>query len=264
MISIAMGYKNRKDLLLRTLESFRKSAIKNYEVVIVDDASNDDQRLEDLLDTYPEIKLTRIDPADKYWNNPSIPYNMAFDKCSNKIILIQNPECYHHGDVLSVALANTNRSNYVLFPVYALNRDETENKFDQISNLSQSSLFNYLSPVPWSGREGDSGWYNHSMYNRRGLHFCSAIHKNSLKELRGFDERFAEGFSFEDDEFIHRITLNGYKIQYMEAPVVFHQWHYSSHITDNPKFVELFTQNARLLQQIKNRQIPMWGSYENI
>jgi len=48
MISIAMGYKNRKDLLLRTLESFRKSAVKDYEVILVDDASRDDQRLEDI------------------------------------------------------------------------------------------------------------------------------------------------------------------------------------------------------------------------
>ena len=59
-------------------------------------------------------------------------------------------------------------------------------------------------------------------------------------------------------------NMNGYKIQYVDAPVVFHQWHYSSHITSDPKFVELFTQNGRLLHKIKSRQIPMWGSYENI
>ena len=264
MISIAMGYKNRKDLLLRTLESFRKSAIKGYEVIIVDDASSDDQRLEDILDKYSEIKLTRVEPEDKYWNNPCIAYNLAFDKCSFKTVIIQNPECYHHGDVLSLALANTNRSNYVLFPVYALNRDETENNFEYISNLSEQDLLRYLSPVPWSGREGDSGWYNHSMYNRRGLHFCSAIHLRTLKDLRGFDERFAEGFSFEDDEFIHRITMNGYKIQFLNDPVVFHQWHYSSHITNNPKFYELFVENRNLLSKLKNRQLPLWGSYENI
>ena len=38
MISIAMGYRNRKQLLIRTLDSMRKSEIKDYEVVIVDDS----------------------------------------------------------------------------------------------------------------------------------------------------------------------------------------------------------------------------------
>ena len=264
MISIAMGYRNRKQLLIRTLDSIRKSEIKNYEVVIVDDASDEEHRIDDLLPLYPEIKFHRFEPDEKHWFNPCIAYNKAFDMCSNKVVIIQNPECYHHGDVLLAALQNVSRSNYVLFPVYALNHDETENHFDEISAKSQEDLFKYLLPAPWSGIEGSSGWYNHAAYNRRGLHFCSAIHKSSLRELKGFDERFAHGYSFEDDEFINRITMNGYKIQYLNEPVVFHQWHYSSHITDNPKFHELFIENRNLLLKLKNRQLPFWGSYENI
>ena len=264
MISIAMGYRNRKQLLIRTLDSIRKSSIKDYEVVIVDDASDEEHRIEDILPAYPEIKFHRFEPEEKYWFNPCIAYNKAFEMCTYKVIVIQNPECFHHGDVLSAALTHVSRSNYVLMPVYALNRDETENKFEDIASKSQSDLFQYLLPAPWSGVEGSSGWYNHAVYNRRGLHFCSAIHKSSLKELKGFDERFAHGYSFEDDEFINRITMNGYKIEFLNEPVVFHQWHYSSHITDNPKFYELFVENRNLLIKLKNRQVPFWGSYENI
>lgn len=259
-----MGYRNRKHLLIRTLESIRKSSIKNYEIVIVDDASSEEHRIEDILPLYPEIKFHRFEPEEKDWFNPCIAYNKAFEMCSNKVIVIQNPECFHHGDVLLAALENVSRSNYVLLPVYALNRDETENNFDHIASKSQEDLFKYLLPAPWSGVEGSSGWYNHAAYNRRGLHFCSAIHKSSLNDLKGFDERFAYGYSFEDDEFINRITMNGYKIQFLNEPVVFHQWHYSSHITDNPKFYELFVENRNLLNKIKNRQLPFWGSYENI
>ena len=264
MISIAMGYRNRKHLLIRTLESINKSSIQDYEINIVDDGSNEEHRIEDLLELYPKINLKRIEPEERYWTNPSVPYNMAFDMCNYKTIVIQNPECYHHGDVLAHALKTVNRSNYVLFPVYALNREETENKFDDIANLSQDNLFNYLLPTPWNGIEGHSGWYNHPVHNRRGLHFCSAIHKTSLKELKGFDERFAYGYSFEDDEFINRINLNGYKVEFLNEPVVFHQWHYSSHITNDPKFAELIVENRNLLNKIRNREIPMWGSYENI
>lgn len=259
-----MGYKNRKNLLIRTLNSLRKSTVKDYEVVIVDDASDPEHRLEDILDIYPEIVLKRVNHEDRYWFNPCIPYNMAFELCKYKTVLIQNPECYHHGDVLSSALQKVNRSNYILFPVYALNQDETENNFDDISNKSSTDLNAYLKPAPWNGIEGFSGWYNHPNYNRRGLHFCSAIHKSSLKELKGFDERFAYGYSFDDDEFINRVTMSGYKIEFLHEPVVFHQWHYSSHINHDPRFAELIRENHNLLQKIKNRQLPLWGTYENI
>lgn len=264
MISIAMGYRNRKNLLIRTLDSIRKSSIKDYEVVIVDDGSDDIHRLEDLQKIYPEIVLKRIEPDERYWKNPCIPYNMAFNLCKNKIILIQNPECFHFGDVLSFALKTVNRCNYILFPVYALNREETETLFDEISSKSSEDLNSYLKPMPWNGIEGYSGWYNHPTHNRRGLHFCSAIHKSSLKELNGFDERFAFGYSFDDDEFINRITMNGYKIEFLYEPVVFHQWHYSTHINDDPNFSDYMRENYNLLNKIKTRQLPFWGTYENI
>lgn len=259
-----MGYKNRKQLLIRTLNSIRQSAVKNYEVVIVDDGSSDEHRLEDLLTEFPEIVLKRIEPDERYWKNPCIPYNIAFSLCKNKFILIQNPECYHFGDVLSAAISQVSRSNYILFPVYALNRDETESSFEDIVIKSKHELNIYLKPSPWNGIEGSSGWYNHPIHNRRGLHFCAAIHKSSLRELKGFDERFAYGYSFDDDEFINRVQMNGYKVEFLNEPVVFHQWHYSSHINDDPKFAELIKENYNLLNKIKNRQLPLWGTYENI
>lgn len=49
-----MGYRNRKQLLIRTLDSIRRSEIKDYEVVIVDDASDEEHRIEDILPLYPE------------------------------------------------------------------------------------------------------------------------------------------------------------------------------------------------------------------
>lgn len=259
-----MGYKNRKKLLLRTLNSMRNSLIKEYEVVIVDDASSEEHRLEDILEDYPEVVLHRINPEDKDWCNPCIAYNKAFELCQYKTIIIQNPECYHFGDVLSSAINNVNRFNYVLFPVYALNQDETENQFENVVNKSQHELLNYLKPEPWNGIEGFSGWYNHPLYNRRGLHFCAAIHRSSLKELKGFDERFAYGYSFDDDEFINRVQMNGYRVDFLNEPTVFHQWHYSTHINNDPKFAELIRENFNLLNKIKNRQLPLWGTYENI
>ena len=53
MISIVTAYYNRKKLFIKTLESFEKSKYKNFEVVVVDDCSDEDERLEDLVEKFP-------------------------------------------------------------------------------------------------------------------------------------------------------------------------------------------------------------------
>lgn len=257
MISIAIAYKNRKLLLQRTLQSIYKSEYKDFEIIIVDDASDIDSRIEDICSLYDNIKLCRIEPEEKYWLNPCVAYNKAFQECQGNIIIIQNPECYHHGDVLSKAAELVNRSNYITFPVYSLNEQQTTTDIDYLSKLSYDQLcphfINRHPPI-----NGESGWYNHKLYHPQALHFCSAIHKASLTELRGFDERFALGLAFDDNDFIYRIRAKGFKVEILDQPIVFHQWHYSTHITDNPEFHDLFHKNGLLHQQIMSGAVPRW------
>lgn len=63
-VSIILPYYNRKKYLITTLDSFQLlySDITNLEIVIVDDCSNEENRIEDIIDTYNlDIKYIRID-----------------------------------------------------------------------------------------------------------------------------------------------------------------------------------------------------------
>ena len=102
IFSIVMAYHNRKPLLLHTLRSIAASTQAKYtEVIIVDDGSSDDHRLEDIVDDYPfVIKLIRQETEDKWYINPCIPFNLGIKEATGDIIVIQNPECFHLGDVL--------------------------------------------------------------------------------------------------------------------------------------------------------------------
>ena len=62
-ISIVMACHNRKPLILKTLEVLEKYPDKNFEVVVVDDASEERHRLEDELDYSFETTLIRIKPV---------------------------------------------------------------------------------------------------------------------------------------------------------------------------------------------------------
>lgn len=194
-ISVVMSYYNRKQLLLNTLESFKQYDGIDYEVIVVDDASSDEHRLEDV----PGIKLIRVDPEDKTWVNPCIPFNMGFSYTIGDVVVLQNPECRHEGNILQYVMDNISDDNYLAFGCISLNKDGSM-----------------------------AMWYNHSVYRPCAYHFCSAITKKNLTELGGFDERYKDGTSYDDDEFILRVKRKGLNVMIVDTPLVSHQCHHEN------------------------------------
>ncbi len=45
--------------------------------------------------------------------------------------------------------------------------------------------------------------------------------------LEGFDERYAHGIAYDDDEFLHRVVKSGLDVSIIDEPFVIHQWHES-------------------------------------
>lgn len=218
-LSIVTAYYNRKNLFLETLDSIEKSRHRfEIELIVVDDASDEEHRLENIIDNYSfPIKLIRQEQKDKWYCNPCIPYNMGFREVSSDLVLIQNPECYHVGDVIDYALQHTDDDNYVAFAAYALDEAQTNELATGISPSYSNEISN----------EGNvRGWYNHSVLNPRPLHFASCITKKNLDELGGFDAAYAEGIGFDDDEFLYRIKDKGLRVDISDTPFVFHQCHY--------------------------------------
>ncbi|TFG72279.1 MAG: glycosyltransferase, partial [Flavobacteriales bacterium] len=62
MISIVTSYYNRLKLFEQTLRTIKKSEVKDFEFVVVDDGSDPGQRIEFLQSQYPFLKIIRIDP----------------------------------------------------------------------------------------------------------------------------------------------------------------------------------------------------------
>lgn len=230
-ISIVTAYYNRKQLLINTLNSIVKSQHDDYEFIIVDDASDEEHRIEDLLIRYPFIKLIRVNREDKWYFNPCIPFNMGFKKASGEIILIQNPECLHVGDILKYTNNNLQIGNYFSYSCYSVDLPTTQ-KFSTY-DLTVNEILNN---VPLYNKsvtsDGEMSWYNHPYYRPVGYHFCSAITKKDLIDLDGFDEKYAWGIGYDDDDFLRRVKgkLN---FQFVENPFVIHQYHYN--ISNNYK-----------------------------
>lgn len=238
-ISIVTSYFNRKNLLINTLKSISKTNHKNFEFIIVDDASSEEHRIEDLANDFPFIKVVRVDPENKWYSNPCVPFNIGFKHAQGDIIIIQNPECFHTSDIISFVESNLTGNDYFAFGCYSLSEEKTK-KLLENPDSHKDMVFD----GGCARFNGDDAWYNHSVHRAVGYHFTSAIHRSKIEELGGFDERFAHGNGFDDDEFLHRVKKIC-KFKIVDNPLVLHQHHYNMN----------YTTNTNLQKQEDNRKL---------
>lgn len=244
MISIVMGYFNRFELLDFTIQSISETKHSDYEVIVVNDFSADDQNPDLLTKKYPNTNIRVIHMSDVYetktYMNPCIPYNVGFSKAQGDKIIIQNPECCHMGDVITYVEENLTNDEYMSFHCYASTQED-------LPKIRNGQPITFLNPrIPSAG----GCWYNHKKYRPKSLHFTTAITRDRLADLNGFDERFAQGNSYDDNEFIRRVE-NLLPVKYVESPYVIHQFH--------PKIVPANRQvvmntNKQLLEHIQKNE----------
>ena len=239
-VSIVSAYNNRKEFFLKTLESISKTSHNDFEFIVVDDCSDEEHRLEDILKDYNFLKLIRLEKKDKWYINPCIPFNKGFKHVTGDVVIIQNPECYHVGDIISYTVNNLKENDYFSFGCFSLD----ENKTNKFLNGEYNKMEDFIVNKSVSSNNSD-GWYNHSLYRSVGYHFTSAIYKSKLDYLGGFDERFAYGIGYDDDEFLKRVKqICNYVI--VDNPLVFHQYHYNYNTYDKINYDKLVNTNRTL------------------
>jgi len=221
-----MTYFNRQMQVERTLKSIAKTKHKNYEIMIVDDKSDN---IIDFTQYGRNIHVYRVG-EEKWWTNPVIAYNLGIHealKLNPDIIILQNAECYHYGDIVKYAVENLSDDNYIAFSALAIDMATT---FAGINDRKIKSLL----PVEYAFGENPSnegiGWYNHPTLIPRAYDFCSAIKTENMIKLNGYDERFARYAAYGDNDLILRVRRLGLQVMIPESPFVVHQWHDHSHL----------------------------------
>lgn len=225
MIVIVMTYFNRRHQLVQTLESFKQYNPNDFGVVVVDDGSDDDIALSEY-----DFNIDVLKTQNKTWVQGDPAYNIGFKRAlqyNPEIIIIQNAECLHYGNILASAKEVTDNM-YVSFGCYSQREDGA------ISFNRRAAKF-----------DGDDGWYNHSIYRPKGYHFCSAITAKNLINLNGFEERLSFGTGYDDDYFLHQVRCLGLEIKIMDDPFVIHQWHESKpySVDKNKKIYDALVKN---------------------
>lgn len=221
-ISIVMGYYNRKPQTINTLNYLENYKEYNYEVIIVDDNSTPDHQLDDIIKIYTfpikYIKITAEEKGNRI--NPCVTYNRGFKEAEGERVIIQNPECIHRGNILGYVKTNLTYDDYIAFSCYnCSSHDLTQELLNNISLINDPSFH----------KRNQFTWYNHPIARPVHYHFCAAIMNDNLKLLGGFNEEFAKGHSFDDNEILlsikQNLNLNIKTIDPNEGGFVIHQWH---------------------------------------
>jgi predicted glycosyltransferase involved in capsule biosynthesis len=148
------------------------------------------------------------------------------------------------GDVLTYVSKNVNENNYISMACYSVNKRITlKETIENFKILPQQSVSAYI------------GWYNHSKYRPVHYHFCAALTKRNLNILGGFDERYAMGIGYEDNEFIDRVKRLNLEMVIADDVPVIHQWHPKVYDLVNSKYLDLYGKNALLHKQTKKESI---------
>ncbi len=200
--SILMPYYNRLEQFEKTLSSFvfQYSERKDIEIILVLDnkvTKNEAYKLFALIKKNPELNINVFGRATNSWN-PCESFNIAASFAKGDYFVLTNPECYHITDVLSGADIEFERDKgvYVVCACKALKKDFTMHR-----------------------------WNQHSVLRNTGYHFCSVLHKDTYWSVNGFDERFSNGFAYDDDAFRDSLKNKGIQFVYRDDLVVYHLFH---------------------------------------
>ena len=224
-ISIIMPYHNRRNQTILTLNSFKRLYENkyNFEVIIVDDNSDKNEKLTDIINNF-SFEIKYIELIEKTWINPVIPFNMAITNVSpdTDIIIIQSPEIFHCENIFEHTLQNLTNDNYLVYPVYSSPSYEENANLERLFNTqtdTQTQVSNYYTDFiqnidyakyrdEYDDRVIDiwKGWLQHKSFNDRQLHFLSAITKINMDKIGGFCTEMKDGLWYDDDDFLHRLS----------------------------------------------------------
>jgi hypothetical protein len=192
-------------LFNETIKSFDKlyPNTHEYEIVLAIDSK--------MHDSFPQDTKMFIDNHrclivnnDGY--NPVKLYNKAAEQARGDYLILTSPEIKHLTNVLS-----------------GLDRHFEEDKDAYVVCACKER----------------HGWLQHTRYNNRMLHFCSAISKENYIKLGGFDENYSKGISYDDDDFLMKVKHAGLRIVCDDSMVTEHQEHSRDYIFNSPSLVKI-------------------------
>jgi len=231
-----MPYIRRDWQLKNTLLSYRHWYLdrEDWQVVIIEDGKNaknplNHRKLEMVCDEFKDLRIVNICfHVDSI--NPCSLFNLGAGIASGEFLILTSPEVFHEADILS-----------------GLDQEFEEHR-DKYIVCGCESRTN-CNPEAKSIREIKGQhrmWYQHSAFRDYRFHFCTALAAENYTQIGGFDEDYAPGYCFDDNDFRNKVGAFGLPFILRDDLVTVHQEH-DKHRPKNWK--QLWDRNRQLYRQ---------------
>jgi glycosyltransferase involved in cell wall biosynthesis len=249
LVSVVITTYNRSDALLAVLHGLLRQTDRNFEVVVADDGSREEQqRLILESDVARSLRVTHVWHPDIGFTASRIR-NRGVAAASGAYIIFMDGDCVPEVDFIARHKALAQAGFFVNGSRVLLSRGLTQRVLDgseQICGrsrmywlrqrvLGHASKLTHLVRLPdWSGRvRREFSW--------KGIRSCNmGVWRADVERVDGFDESFV-GWGHEDADFVLRLHHSGVaRKNGFCATEVFHLWHQEASRNQE-------SQNARLV-----------------
>jgi GT2 family glycosyltransferase len=211
MISVIIPNWNGAHHLPTCLDSLRRQGFGDFEVLVADNASQDDSLA--VLSRYPEVQVLALDRNRGFTG----ACNAGFRAARGEIQALLNNDTEvdpHWLEEVAAAFARRPEAGMVASKMLLFDRRDTFH-----------TAGDYVTPDGIAHNRGvwerDEGQYDHAAYVFSACGGSAAYRKTMLDEIGLLDDDFF--FSFEDIDLAWRAQLAGWRCLYVPGAVVYHK-----------------------------------------
>ena len=249
---IIVSYNNYRATTGPCLESLLKDkSVENSEIIIVDNASNDDssfllqQHTKDLQNV--KLLLNNENRGFAGGNNNGVAHAEG-----EIIILLGSDTIVPSGSIGQICMYVKSADRELLLGPITNEAGNEQKIFVPATGVSDI----IREGTNWCGRPN-----GHLFKAGRLDFFCVAMLKSTYEELNGLDEDFGLGF-YEDYDFSLRARGKGCKICFSEDIFIYHRGSYSFSRRNADETKNLMHRNKKLLQRKHSEKISFYGVRE--
>jgi glycosyltransferase involved in cell wall biosynthesis len=292
MISVVIPTYNKANYLLLTLTSFLIQSYTDFEVIVIDDGSDDNTK--DIVDLFKgKLNIRYFFQENK---GRSIARNVGINNSQGSIIVFNDDDRIAHKDfllqhhsfhikmdslvvigekrrILSVwmnhilskrELLSLMKKNRELIRIFTYQEKEVLFKPEDLINNFEETIAKY----EIAGNEGNFDELLRLFTNRetKKFHFpwlmgttanlsCA---KQLIQEIGGFDENY-KGWGMEDTDLCFRLYFNGASFIYSDQAVNYHQIHPVNHSSKYKEFDRNLEYFMRKYDNIYSRTFYLWS-----
>ncbi|KKQ34452.1 MAG: Glycosyltransferase, group 2 family protein [Microgenomates group bacterium GW2011_GWA2_37_6] len=243
LVSIIIVNWNSKENLQECLSALLKISYENYEVILVDNGSEDDS-VKFVKSKYPTVKVIESDKNLGFAGGN----NLGFEKARGKYILFLNNDTIVTKDFLRKLVDFMEKRNDVgiIQPKILFHRPGTSlhHKINSIGSFLLRSGFLYHLDYGQKDKERKEPYRIFSAYGA-----CFLARKSLLDKIGLFDDRYFA--YFEETDLCHRVWLSGLKVMILPDILIYHKGAKTAEKLPSA-FIQFHSFKNRLYTYLKN------------